>query len=303
MGVPLLGLGLRAKGTPSSLLQRQICVITREGKPALNYICMGATESFPREGQGPPGPAVSPEGPSVNCKAHSSRSLKHISSGFDPFPNNKGRSCPQGTLCAGVPQCPSTTGWSTRGGATGIEWVGAGPAAQPGPSPVAAVLRGDPGPGQRIGRRTGRRAGVQRRLTSRPKPRRAGGAHTIPPHRPRGQLCSLSHMQARNRGGRAPRKLARAWELVGFFFDAVVPVSSSCDRRQAVHLLSGPGRWGRGHPPGRCEAGSVAPVLWELGAGPSSRRGPPGLRVRSTTSAAMRASGTEGELNECFGSF
>lgn len=25
---------------------------------------------------------------------------QHVSSGFDPFPNNKGRSCPQGTLCA-----------------------------------------------------------------------------------------------------------------------------------------------------------------------------------------------------------
>lgn len=233
---------------------------------------------------------MSPEGPSVNCKAHSST----FPLALIPFQTTRGGPAPRGHCV----RCPSS----------GIEWVGAGLAAQPGPSPVAAVLRRDPGPGLRIGRSTRRRAGVQRgippaRLTSRPKPCRAGGAHTIPPHRHRGQLGSLPHLQARSRGGRAPRKLARAWELVGFFFDAVVPVSSSCDRWQAVYLLSGPGRWGRGHPPGRCEAGSVAPVLWELGAGPSSRREPPGLRVKWTTSAATRASGTEGELNECFGSF
>lgn len=66
MGVPLLGLGLRAKGTPpSSLLQRQICVITTEGKPALNYICMDATESFPRERQG----GSRPQGPPVRLRA------------------------------------------------------------------------------------------------------------------------------------------------------------------------------------------------------------------------------------------
>lgn len=88
-------------------------------------------------------------------------------------------------------------------------------------------------------------------------------------------MFSLPHLQVREPGGRAPRKLARASGLAGLFFDTAVAVCSSYDLGQALRQLGFPTRsTGNKGPRLKRGQGLSFPVLWAPGARSFSGVGP-----------------------------